>query len=93
MTVHCVLSRCGVYREDTAYENLDDVDNAHGTRTSHWGYVADGCVLGRDVACTVHEPGPAKCCLNVRISSAFTLMACLVIKAIYMCAVNLLARG
>jgi len=49
--------------------------------------------MGTHLLCTLHEPTASKCRLNVRMSAAFVLMGCLVMKAVYMCVVNLLARG
>jgi hypothetical protein len=93
IVVHYNPSKCGAYREDTAYDGLDNLEHAHETQRSDWSYATGDCFLSRDVLCSLHDPGAAKCRLNVRMSAAFTLMACLTIKAMYMCAVNLLARG
>lgn len=51
------------------------------------------CKMGKSVACTLQDPVPLKCRLNVRMNAAFILLAALVIKAAYMVTVNLLARG
>jgi hypothetical protein len=59
----------------------------------NWVYVAINCSLGSGVFCTLHDPGKARRQFNVRMSAAFTLMTCLVIKAIHMCALNWLGRG
>lgn len=56
-------------------------------------YREGGCTMGRNVYCTIHNEGPGVCRLNVRMSAAFILAACLVLKAGYMLSVNLLARG
>ncbi|KAJ4988130.1 hypothetical protein SVAN01_06382 [Stagonosporopsis vannaccii] len=56
-------------------------------------YREGGCTMGRDVYCTLHNESPGVCRLNVRMSAAFILAACLVLKAGYMLSVNLLARG
>ncbi|KAF1851391.1 uncharacterized protein K460DRAFT_272419 [Cucurbitaria berberidis CBS 394.84] len=56
-------------------------------------YAEGNCFMGDSIYCTLHDPQPAECRLNVRMSAAFILVSCLVIKAAYMCAVNLLARG
>ncbi|KAF3049556.1 hypothetical protein E8E11_004502 [Didymella keratinophila] len=51
------------------------------------------CLMGSSVYCTIHDEKPGMCRLNVRMSAAFILAACLVLKATYMLSVNLLARG
>lgn len=56
-------------------------------------YREGDCAMGRSVYCTLHDEKPAVCRLNVRMSAAFVLAACLVLKAAYMLSVNLLARG
>jgi hypothetical protein len=56
-------------------------------------YGDGGCLMGKDLYCTLHDERPAVCRLNVRMSAAFILAACLVLKATYMLSVNLLARG
>lgn len=56
-------------------------------------YGEGDCIMGKGVYCTIHDERPAVCRLNVRMSAAFVLAACLVLKASYMLSVNLLARG
>jgi hypothetical protein len=56
-------------------------------------YQEGDCVMGSSVYCTLHDEQPAVCRLNVRMSAAFILAACLILKATYMLYVNLLARG
>lgn len=56
-------------------------------------YKEGDCHMGRSIFCTLHDEQPAVCRLNVRMSAAFILAACLVLKATYMLCVNLLARG
>jgi hypothetical protein len=51
------------------------------------------CIMGSSAYCTIHDEKPGMCRLNVRMSAAFILAACLVLKATYMLSVNLLARG
>jgi hypothetical protein len=92
MTVHYTKG-CAQYRNDSADVDLDVLESEHQSRVYSWQYSVDNCAMGQHVFCTLHEPGEPQCRLNVRMSAAFTLMACLVIKAAYMCAVNLLARG
>jgi hypothetical protein len=93
LVVHYASSTCEQYKKDTTEDHLDLLENTYGTSSSMWTYAKGRCEMGTDVICTLHDAGDAKCRLNVRMSAAFTLMACLVIKAIYMCAVNLVARG
>lgn len=62
--------------------------------SSYYPSFFDGqCEMGTTVICGLYDMQPAKCRLNVRMNAAFILFACLTIKAIYMIAVNLLARG
>lgn len=56
-------------------------------------YQEGSCVMGESIYCTLHDEKPAVCRLNVRMSAAFILAACLVLKAAYMLSVNLFARG
>lgn len=56
-------------------------------------YSEGDCQMGKGVYCTIHDEKPGVCRLNVRMSAAFILAACLVLKAVYMLSVNLLARG
>jgi hypothetical protein len=93
MVVHYAPDKCTPYKQDSTDDSLDILENTYGTNTSRYIYVKGQCRMGTDVVCTLHDPGDAKCRLNIRMSAAFTLMACLVIKAVYMCAVNLMARG
>jgi hypothetical protein len=92
ITVH-YSEQCAQYREDSKNVDLDALERKHDRGLYRWTYSADNCTMGSGVYCTLHEPGEPQCRLNVRMSAAFTLMACLVIKATYMCFVNLLARG
>jgi hypothetical protein len=96
MEVHYVGKTCEQYRNDTGNteDELDALERSYKVRSYYnWQYEAGECSMGTDVFCVLDEPGDAKCRLNVRMSAAFTLMTCLVIKATYMCVVNLLARG
>jgi hypothetical protein len=92
MTVHYAKG-CEQHREDSTDADLDTLEGEHQNRGYSWQYFVDDCTMGRQVFCTLHDPGEPQCRLNIRMSAAFTLMACLVIKAAYMCIVNLLARG
>jgi hypothetical protein len=96
MTVHYVESNCTQYREDTQPDEIDALESQTFVipKASYYPRYNEGdCQMGTDVHCTLHEPMASKCRLNVRMSAAFVLMSCLVIKAVYMCIVNLLARG
>lgn len=65
--------------------------NYNVTNTLIYG---DGdCLMGSSVYCTIHDERQGQCRLNVRMSAAFILAACLSLKATYMLSVNLLARG
>lgn len=51
------------------------------------------CAMGVTIKCDLREEKPAGCRLNVRMNAAFVLAAALIIKAVYMLAVNIVARG
>jgi hypothetical protein len=74
----------------TALENSWTQDSSVSSNSIYQeGY----CLMGKNVFCTLHDEQPAVCRLNVRMSAAFILAACLILKAAYMLSVNLLARG
>lgn len=88
---------CTRLREDTKIDQVDGLDARTFTLDSGYysyrRYQERNCRMGSNVVCVLQEPFKSNCRLNVRMSAAFVLMGCLVIKALYMCAVNLLARG
>jgi hypothetical protein len=99
MRVHYHKDNCTQYMKTAVDINIDDLEHSY-YRDSRYSYFSkfyregDGsCRMGNTVICSLHDPVQSKCRLNVRMSAAFVLMSCLVIKAVYMCAVNLLARG
>jgi hypothetical protein len=92
ITVH-YAAKCAQYKNNSMDTDLDDIESAHMTKSYDWAYAVGNCSMGEDVFCTLHDPVEPKCRLSVRMSAAFTLMVCLVIKATYMCVVNLMARG
>jgi len=51
------------------------------------------CTAGESMSCMLSDAVPAKCRLNVRLNAAFVLTVALIIKALYMIAVNVSARG
>ncbi|KAF2032996.1 hypothetical protein EK21DRAFT_36035, partial [Setomelanomma holmii] len=81
--VHYMTKNCTGYREDTPDTKLDELENAVIPGRYYKSYGAGSCYLGTSVVCTLHDPEIAKCRLNVRMSAAFILMSCLVIKATY----------
>lgn len=89
---------CTEYLKTAGDDKLDEIERGF-YRDKVYDYIrsyreGDGaCRMGVTVACSLHDPEPSKCRLNVRMSAAFVLMGCLIVKAIYMCAVTLLARG
>ncbi|KAH7086197.1 hypothetical protein FB567DRAFT_64485 [Paraphoma chrysanthemicola] len=92
--VHYMTQNCTDYLQDTSIPELDALENGFIIRDRYYKTYGEGnCSMGYSVFCTLHDPEMAKCRLNVRMSAAFTLMACLVIKAIYMVAINITARG
>ncbi|KAF2182555.1 hypothetical protein K469DRAFT_476074, partial [Zopfia rhizophila CBS 207.26] len=46
-------------------------------------YYDGACRMGQVVFCSLFDPKPAQCRLNVRMNAAFILAGCLIIKAIY----------
>ncbi|KAH6643016.1 hypothetical protein C7974DRAFT_302289 [Boeremia exigua] len=56
-------------------------------------YQEGSCLMGQGVYCSLHDERPGNCRLNVRMSAAFILAACLILKSGYMLSVNLMARG
>lgn len=73
-----------------------DIDRLEASYTDSPGYLIykEGeCQMGHTVYCSLFESQPAQCRLNVRMNAAFVLTACLIAKAIYMVAVNFVARG
>jgi hypothetical protein len=76
--------------------STSDVERLEATYNNEWGYptYTDGeCEMGTSVFCALFDSQPAQCRLNVRMNAAFVLASCLIAKAIYMIAVNLVARG
>ena len=62
------------------------------TMDKYGTYGMPNCTNGPDVECELGGHQEIKCRLNVRMQAAFILAACLTIKAIYMIALNVLAR-
>ncbi|KAH4443851.1 hypothetical protein HBI46_152800 [Parastagonospora nodorum] len=96
MEVHYMDSPCVRFKNDTANSDtqLDTLESSYIEKSVNFSprnlvYEAANCTMASEVYCTLHDRGEAKCRLNVRMSAAFTLMACLVIKATYSeCMVN-----
>jgi hypothetical protein len=93
MKVHYMSQNCTGYLKDTPNAKLDELESAVIIQSYYKAYGVGDCLMGPSVFCTLHDPEVAKCRLNVRMSAAFILMACLILKATYMVAVNILARG
>jgi hypothetical protein len=93
MVVNYQTANCTQYMNTAQNIDIDTLERSHVSRQSSFTYQVDNCAMGKDVYCSLRDPETAKCRLNIRMSAAFTLMACLVLKAGYMIAVNLLARG
>lgn len=84
MVVHYESNKCQEHQEDLGFADLDMLENSIGSNHSYaYTYIVGQCRMGYEVMCTLHDPGKANCRLNIRMSAAFTLMACLVLKAIY----------
>jgi hypothetical protein len=96
MTVHYTTENCTKHQGTVDLEGVNALETKEIVLSQYSypsAYKVGDCSMGEDVICTLHEQTASKCRLNVRMSAAFVLMGCLVIKAVYMCAVNLLARG
>ncbi|KAF2681141.1 hypothetical protein K458DRAFT_444963 [Lentithecium fluviatile CBS 122367] len=63
------------------------------TASGYIRFQEGGCTVDGSVKCTLSDPVPAKCRLNVRLNAAFVLTVALIIKAVYMVTVNIVARG
>ncbi|KAH7391065.1 hypothetical protein DE146DRAFT_154956 [Phaeosphaeria sp. MPI-PUGE-AT-0046c] len=84
IVVHYNSDKCQQYKEDLDLADIDMLENSILLNDSlPFILLVGDCMLGHDVKCSLHDPGEANCRLNIRMSAAFTLMACLVIKAIY----------
>jgi hypothetical protein len=93
MVVNYQTVNCTKYMNNAHNIDMDTLERSHRGRQSSSQYQIDNCAMGKDVFCSLRDPETAKCRLNIRMSAAFTLMICLVLKAGYMITVNLLARG
>ncbi|KAH8728522.1 hypothetical protein GQ44DRAFT_784412 [Phaeosphaeriaceae sp. PMI808] len=93
MIVHYLAKNCSQYVKSATESYLDTLENQYDLNHKKFRPQEANCVNYDEVFCTLHDPQNAECRLSVRMSAAFILMGCLVIKAIYMCAVNILARG
>lgn len=95
MMVHYVKESCTQYRETAQLDSIQTLEEEEflSVTTYSSGFTRSNCTMERDVMCTLHGATEPKCRLSVRMSAAFVLMGCLIIKAVYMYAVNLLARG
>jgi hypothetical protein len=93
MVVNYDAANCTQHLKTAKDVDLDVLERSHKSVRMYYTYTAGDCFMQHDVFCTLRDPESAKCRLNIRMSAAFTLMACLVLKAGYMVAVNLLARG
>jgi hypothetical protein len=93
MVVHYTVDNCTGLVNST--DNIAMVENELKYSAFDYGlnYFQDDCRMAYSVHCSLHDMGPVQCRLNVRMNALFVLFACLTIKAIYMIAVNLLARG
>jgi hypothetical protein len=92
MIVHYNSANCTQYKTGDNVD-LDVLERSHVTGKLFYTYSVGDCLMQRDVYCSLHDPESAKCRLNIRMSAALTLTVCLVLKAGYMIAINLLARG
>jgi hypothetical protein len=93
MVVHYTVDNCTGLVNSTGDIAIVEDELKYNTFYSALNYFQGNCNLGYSVHCSLHDMAPAQCRLNVRMNAAFVLFACLTIKAIYMIALNLLARG
>ncbi|KAH6863568.1 hypothetical protein B0T12DRAFT_314838, partial [Alternaria alternata] len=86
MIVHYTTENCTQYNQTVKIEGVNDLERKELVSSQYSypsAYRAGSCSMGEDVICTLHEQTASKCRLNVRMSAAFVLMGCLVIKAVY----------
>lgn len=79
----------------TQYKNsTTDQDTFYSLETDTWdsGDWAIGNCTVRDISCSRSGVESPECQLSVRMSAALTLTACLLLKAVYMIAINISAR-
>lgn len=81
----------------TALKNNVDVKTAladmNTTLAYRYTFNRDDCRLGTSVYCLMGDQQKHECRMNVRMQAAFLLGGCLLVKAIYMIAINYRARG
>jgi hypothetical protein len=78
MKVIYIDKSCGQYVNTTTDKDLDMLASAIVNPDSYYTKLGQGnCTLTDSVTCTLHDPEPSDCRLNVRMSAAFILMACL----------------
>ena len=85
-------ARCERYRNSSTIAELDlkqKIDDE--TRSLFSEYGIENCSLKNDVRCKA-QGYETKCRISVRMSAAFTLAICLIIKATYMVIINVSAR-
>ena len=90
---------CGQFINTTTLPSMRNQEYNHNRTASRpWFYEIGDCKYPSNVSCSLNDHNlvsPAKgemCRLSIRMFAAITLAACLTIKAVYMVAVNVLAR-
>ncbi|KAF1998651.1 hypothetical protein P154DRAFT_411092, partial [Amniculicola lignicola CBS 123094] len=72
---------CTGMAKDTT--DVDALEKSWKRKYSSIYYSEGSCSMGSAVKCQLRDARPAKCRLNVRMSAAFILAVCLMLKAIY----------
>lgn len=87
-------SNCTDHKDTTDY--LSALNEYNHTMYSGWSsyirYEIGNCSMGTHVSCTLRDELPKQCRENVRMQAAFILAGCLLIKAVYMIALNYRSR-
>lgn len=86
-------SSCTEYLKISPDEDLTDLENMLFLERRYSTASDTKCWVGRGMHCWLEHLEATECSLNVRMSAAFILMICFVIKATYMVSVNLVNRG
>lgn len=96
LQVHYSDTNCTKYLKTATDADLVTLEKSYKAPITYYystAYLEGNCQMGVSLYCTLHDPIPAKCRLNVRMSAAFILMGCLIVKATYMVVIVLLNRG
>ena len=80
---------CSKYKNTTKFSDLDPTQERDQNNIT---YGIGDCTLNHSIKCEAQDDKESKCRVNVRMSALLTLTICLMIKAVYMVAVNISLR-